>query len=158
MNKIGGNTNLAKSISQLLAIVSVVLSLLFVGYEIRQNTAVARSEAYNEYSSRTAELLMSVATDQRMSLLVSQIGDGKLPKDFSPEDRISIRYLLTAAVRNMEGAYRSAREGILPETYLDIQPNMPLADNNFFRSTWPNAKGKYTADFVEYFERGAWNK
>ena len=154
MDKNKGSTNLNKSISQLAAILSVILSLLFVGYEIRQNTAVARSEANNEFSTRTTELLVAVATDQRMSLLVSQIGDGKLPKDFSPEDHISIRYLLTAAVRNMEGAYRSSQEGIV----LEKPPNMPLADNDFFRSTWSTAKGKYTADFVEYFERGAWNR
>ena len=158
MNKIKGNTNLTKSISQLMAIVSVVLSLLFVGYEIRQNTAVARSEAHNEFGSRITELLTTVAADQRLSLLVSQIGDGKLPKDFNPEDRISIRYLLTAAVRNTEARYRSVKEGILPESILGSGGSIPLADNNFFRSTWPNAKGKYSADFIEYLERGAWNK
>ena len=154
MDETKGKTNPGKFMSQLVAMLSVVLSLVFVGYELRQNTAVARSEAYNEFSTRTTELLVAVAVDQRMSLLVSQIGDGKLPKDFSPEDRISITYLLTAAVRNVEGAYRASQAGIIDER----PPIMPLADNNFFRSTWSKAKGKYTADFVEYFERGEWNK
>ena len=158
MDESKGSTNLTKSISQLAAILSVILSLLFVGYEIRQNTAVARSEAHNEFGSRTTELLAAVATDQRLSLLVSQIGEGKLPKDFSPADRISIRYLLTAAVRNAEARYRSVKEGILPESTLVDGGSIPLADNNFFRSTWPNAKLKYPADFVEHLERGVWNK
>jgi len=91
-------------------------------------------------------------------MLVSQIGEGKLPNEFSPEDQISIRYILTAAVRNIEGEYRSVREGILPGGLLDSGPDMPLADNDFFRSTWPVAKLKYSNDFIEYFESGAWNK
>ena len=158
MNNANRNTDYLKPISQFLAVVSVVASLLYVGFELRQNTAVARSDAYNVNTSRLTEMLTSVATDQRLSMLVSKIGDGKLPDDFSPEDQISIRYLLTAAVRNIEGEYRSVKEGILPVSLLESGPNMPLADNDFFRSTWPIAKLKYSSDFIEYFEGGAWNK
>ena len=152
------NTDFLKPISQILAVVSVVVSLLYVGFELRQNTAVARSDAYNVNASRLSEILTSVATDQRLSMLVSQVEDGKLPVEFSPEDQISIRYLLTAGVRNIEGQYRSVKEGVLPSSLIVSGPDMPLADNDFFRSTWPTAKLKYSSDFIEYFEGGAWNK
>ena len=158
MNNVNSYTDFLKPIGQILAVLSVVVSLLYVGFELRQNTAVARSDAYNVNTSRLTEMLTSVATDQRLSMLVSQIGEGKLPNEFSPEDQISIRYILTAAVRNIEGEYRSVKEGILPNSLIDSGPDMPLADNNFFRSTWPIAKLKYSSDFIEYFEGGAWNK
>ncbi len=158
MEKIVEKKEVFKSVSQILAVLSVIISLLFVGYEIRQNTAVARSDAYNVNASRLTELLTNIANDQRLSLLIAQIEDGMLPEDFSREDQISIRYILTAAVRNTEGVYRSAKEGVLPDSLIESGPNVPIADNDFFRSTWPTAKNKYSTDFIEYFESGAWNR
>ena len=38
-----------KSVGQILATGSVVLSLVFVGYELRQSKAVARMAAYHDF-------------------------------------------------------------------------------------------------------------
>ena len=39
-------------IAELVGIAAIVVSLVFVGYELRQSTAIARSDAYSSFSSQ----------------------------------------------------------------------------------------------------------
>ena len=139
-------------------IVAIVVSLVFVGYEVRQSTAVARSNAYNNFSSQFFELVSNAALDERMSRLISQVNRGAHPEDFTPEEQASIRMYQGAAVRVWEGLFRSVQAGILNEDALDGAANGMLINNEYFKSTWASTKHIYTSDFVAWFESLLWNK
>ena len=139
-------------------IVAIVVSLVFVGYEVRQSTAVARSNAYNNFSSQFFELVSNAALDERMSRLISQVNRGAHPGDFTPEEQASIRMYQGAAVRVWEGLFRSVQAGILNEDALDGAANGMLINNEYFKSTWASTKHIYTSDFVAWFESLLWNK
>ena len=143
---------------ELAGIAAIVVSLVFVGYELRQSTAIARSDAYNSFSSRFFELASNAALDKRMSGLIFQVNQGALPGDFKPEEQISIRMYQAAAVRVWEGLFRSVQAGVLPEEALESAAKGILINNNFFRSTWPSTKQLYTSDFIAYFESLPWNE
>ena len=143
---------------ELVGIAAIVVSLVFVGYELRQSTAIARSDAYSSFSSRFMELASSAALDKRMSDLISQVNQGALPGDFEPDERVSIRMYQHAAVRVWEGLFRSVQAGVLPEEALESAAKGILINNNFFRSTWASTKQLYTNDFVAYFESLPWNE
>jgi len=143
---------------ELVGIVAIVVSLVFVGYELRQSTAIARSDAYTSFSSRFMELASGAALDKRMSGLISQVNQGDVPEDFEPDERVSIRMYQAAAVRVWEGLFRSVQAGVLPEEALESAANGVLINNNFFRSTWVSTKRLYTDDFVAYFESLPWNE
>ena len=121
-------------------IVAIVVSLVFVGYEVRQSTAVARSNAYNNFSSQFFELVSNAALDERMSRLISQVNRGAHPEDFTPEEQASIRMYQGAAVRVWEGLFRSVQAGILNEDALDGAANGMLINNEYFKSTWASTK------------------
>ena len=143
---------------ELVGIAAIVVSLVFVGYELRQSTAIARSDAYSSFGSRFFELASNAALDKRMSGLISQVNQGALPGDFKPEERVSIRMYQSAAVRVWEGLFRSVQAGVLPEEALESAASGILINNNFFRSNWASTKQLYTSDFVVYFESLSWNK
>jgi hypothetical protein len=50
-------------IAELVGITAIVVSLGFVGYELRQSTAIARSDAYSSFSSQFLDLATSAAMD-----------------------------------------------------------------------------------------------
>ena len=143
---------------ELVGIAAIVVSLVFVGYELRQSTAIARSDAYSSFSSQFFELASNAALDKRMSGLISQVNQGALPGDFTPEERVSIRMYQAAAVRVWEGLFRSVQAGVLPEEALESAASGILINNNFFRSTWASTKQLYTSDFIAYFESLPWNE
>jgi hypothetical protein len=145
-------------IAELVGITAIVVSLGFVGYELRQSTAIARSDAYSSFSSQFLDLATSAALDERMSGLISQVNQGSLPGDFEPEDQVSIRMHQAAAVRLWESLFRSVQAGVLPEDALDSAGNGMLINNRYFRSTWASTKHMYRSDFVAYFESLPWNE
>ncbi|MDH3612718.1 MAG: hypothetical protein OEU90_02735 [Gammaproteobacteria bacterium] len=145
-------------IAELVGITAIVVSLVFVGFELRQSTAIARSDAFSSFSSQFFDLTSSAALDERMSGLISQVNQGALPEDFKPEDQVSIRMYQGAAVRVWEGLFRSVQAGVLPEDALESAASGILINNKYFRSTWAATKQLYTSDFIAYFESLPWNE
>ena len=99
-----------KSVGQILATGSVVLSLVFVGYEVRQNTAVARMAAYHTFMDGITERNNMLATDPILAV----------PDEFDDVERLRIRINFAALLRHWEGLYRSVQEGILPDRTLEV--------------------------------------
>ena len=143
---------------EVIGLISVIISLIFVGYEIRQNTNVARNQAYNDYSYRAQELLTEIATDEYLPKLITRVSNGELPEDFTDEERLRIIQIQNAAVRSWEGMYRSVQSGLLPIDILRGAGSGTILDNDFFRAIWPDNKFIYTEDFVSFFEEQDWNK
>jgi hypothetical protein len=143
---------------ELVGITAIVVSLVFVGFELRQSTAIARSDAYSSFSSQFLDLVTDAALDERMSRLISQVNQGALPGDFKPEDQVSIRMYQGAAVRVWEGLFRSVQAGVLPKDALESAAKGMLINNAYFRSTWASTKQLYTSDFIAYFESLPWNE
>jgi hypothetical protein len=143
---------------ELVGIAAIVVSLVFVGYELRQSTAIARSDAYSSFSAQFLDLATSAALDERMSGLISQVNQGAMPGDFEPEDQVSIRMYQAATVRVWEGFFRSVQAGVLSEDALEAAASGMLVSNNYFRTTWAATKHMYTSDFVVFFESLPWNQ
>ena len=143
---------------EIVGVTAVVLSLIFVGIEINQNTNVARNQAYNDFTLRAQELALQVATDDVLPVLVSRIGDGELSSSFSSEEQVRIGQMFASAVRVWEGQYRSVESGLLPANVLIGVGEGILLNNDYFREAWPRMKHQFTEDFVIFFEAQPWNR
>ena len=62
-----------KEIIEILGIVTIIGSLIFVGIEIRQNSLSIRGETYQSIAEHVTKLYMDIAADERLSELVSQM-------------------------------------------------------------------------------------
>ena len=56
----------AKTIGETLAALGVIASLVFVGLEIRQNTAVARAQTRQALTEDLREFIMTLAADETL--------------------------------------------------------------------------------------------
>ena len=147
-----------RTVGEIVAVISVVLSLIFVGVEINQNTSVAQNQAYNDFTYRVQELGMQIATDEVLPGLVSRIGEGETRNDFSSEDRIRLGQLFTSAIRAWEGLFRAVQSGLLPASVLVGVGDGMILNNSYFREAWPNMRNQYTEEFVTFFEMQPWNE
>ena len=153
MNKVN-----LRQIVELVGIVSIVLSLLFVGIEIQQNTNVATNQAYNDFGSRYQELTLSIAHDEELSSLIARIQEGETSSDFSPDELVRIIMIQTSAIRLWEGLFRSVESGLLPPGMYRNVGGGQILDNDFFRARWDRYKDQFAEDFIEFFEQQAWNQ
>ncbi len=53
----------SRSVTELIAAGSIVISLIFVGMELRENSAIARYDAFKDYSSDVAVAQALSASD-----------------------------------------------------------------------------------------------
>jgi len=147
-----------RTISEIVAVASIVLSLLFVGLELRDNAAVARANAYREAATLAFSTMQDLAHDPELSHLMNRAFNGELPTSFDDDERFRISIFLNSIVQIVESRYRSMESGLIENS-----EGAGLAggsfQNPFFREIWTNGfRSTYAPDFVEYFESLAWNQ
>ena len=147
-----------RNATEIIAVTSIVLSLIFVGYELRENSAVARSNAFNVFIVSISENIQNLAGDPILAPLVVRVNHGAMPNDFDADEQFRITLHFDSLLRLWEGLYRSVQEGILGDEYLLVVGKGGAFNNPYFRSIWPtDIRAGYTLDFVEFFQGLDWN-
>ena len=150
---------------EIIATVGVVLSLLFVGYEIRQNTAMARGEARQDLAALNQEWLLTLGQDAEFEALWNKVwGAGEdtaeNPEIFEqltdPEYRRAW-FIMTMHLRRLENVYFQYREGLVDESALNSYgfASVEVFRRPQFRHYWveTNSRAGFDPDFVAFFER-----
>jgi hypothetical protein len=140
-------------LGQLLAAAGVVVSLIFVGYEIRQNTAVARSAAAQAFTQQIIDINAIIVSGD-IPQINARLEAGGKRADFTPEEQFILDINLISLVRVWESLFRSVQEGIVERELLE--PIAKRGQNPFFTpyftQSWPRYKDTFSQDFVTYFE------
>ena len=142
-----------RQIFELTGLISVVFSLIFVGFEIRQNTRAVRSATYIAISNQVIGISRDIATDERLSrlthlMLVENIKGDEL----NPEDLISLQMHVNAGLRRIENIYLQVQAGILDSSAFNQIAVSNYYRTNIARETW-DLFGKYfDKGFISHFE------
>ena len=115
---------------------AVVVSLAFVGYELRQNTAAVRAAAIQELSAQSVDFLTAWSTDEVLPGLLLRTSQGATPEAFTPEEnqRLTLAYL--TALRAYEARFIQVQLGVLNE---DIFESM-AGSSVFYERPWLRAR------------------
>ena len=140
-----------KAVRETLGFLAVVASLVFVGLEIRQNTQVARAEAYRDVAIFTTDLAIRLAEDPEFQALYSrmQFGDAG-GSAFTNAEQIQAAWRFDAVFRQAELIWRQVESGVLPPEAIDLMLNFTL-DLRFAREIWPLTREDLPADFAAAF-------
>ena len=102
---------------ELVGALLVIVSVIYLAQQVRQNTATSRSEVMGTISIEMAKQYEAWGSDQRSSELFHKIVyEDYRRADFSDTDMTSMSFLVISRVYLYEAAYRSYREGILTES------------------------------------------
>ena len=94
-----------RNIIEIIGIVSVVGSLIFVGIEIKQNTSAVRGATQQAVSSQVSEIYRIIAENQRMASLLNQAFKGNSKSDLSESDYVSFWAFQMMGLRRIENIY-----------------------------------------------------
>ncbi|HUF12647.1 MAG TPA: hypothetical protein VMN78_06090 [Longimicrobiales bacterium] len=144
-----------KEIRETLGFVAVAISLVFVGLEIRQNTAVARGQARQDLAALNQEWLILQSTDSAFQHIYRKVWIDEAD-DVSPSEASRAQWAMRLNLRRMENVYFQYSEGLVPESALGsygLQVSPTLAGDRF-REFWVtrNERRGYDPDFVRFFE------
>ena len=137
------------------AAVGVILGLIFVGVEIRENTSAIQGSTLQAISDQSMNLQMEFATDPELVRLMPQvIGDSILPSDLNDEDQYRVLVAYLSIVRVAENRFQQASLGTVPGEGPDqFGGSSVLYTTPYIRALWPIIRGNFAPDFLDYFER-----
>jgi hypothetical protein len=134
-----------------LAALGVIVSLLFVGYEIRQNTQLSKAASLEAQAELGAEIALNFLADAEVVQFLTRIADGELPSDFEKHENTKIRLMYVALLRSAEIRYRHKDLGVLDDTsVLGGSGNTLRAP--YLAANWDQLKLVVSPDFALRFE------
>ena len=141
-----------REVFEIFGVLGVIGSLVFVGVEVRQNTAEIRGSTHQSVSEQINELYLTIAEDERLSKLVSEMMENSnLRKNLSSTDQISLDFVVLTGLRRIENIYLQYLDGILSNNAFD-RIGMSLYRRQYAKETWEKYKGGFDSDFVTFFE------
>ena len=150
-----------KEIIEILGLVAIIGSLIFVGIEIRQNSLAVRGATHQSISEQVTKLYMHIATNERLSKLVSQMLPDETSNDTSNHnlrnklnaaDQLSLDFTVLTGLRRVENIYLQESDGILSDKAFE-RIGLEFYQTPFSRETWEKYKTGFDKAFIDFFEK-----
>ncbi len=141
-------------LGEIIAVTGLVLSLIFVGFEIQQSTVAARSAAYQEIGIATAQVWLERSTNRELSdaILKASSGPGEY-HNLSSSDKALVRSWLLSFIRLSETIYLQIEQGLLDEQAFDtLGYGDTTFGNSIVQAAWPEMRAVTTSSFAEFVE------
>ena len=136
----------------LIANVGVLVGLIFLALEIRQNTEVARSAVDLEITAMGTDFHMRVA--ENPALARAYYVGLRDPDSLSEDERMQLHYLIPGVFLLVEGAHKQYIRGFLPEegwTPYEVLI-FYLLENSIVRDWWINGSTVFSQEFEAIVE------
>ena len=140
--------------AELIATLGVLISLVFVGLELRQSTSVARAQARSDLAELGQGWLLTLAQDSDATRAWRVYWYDEELAPLSPEEEGRAYYLMIALVRRLEATYFHHQEGLIPEAALgNYGMRSGVFESLRFRTEfWPAIRETFDPDFASFFE------
>ena len=101
-------------VGELVASVAVIVSLIFVGLQVRDNTVASQAATYQASAAYSANILLAISeSPEKANAFQAYMFEDS--DDLSPEQRVQAELLLSAALRGLENIYVQYQAGMLSE-------------------------------------------
>ena len=138
---------------EIIGVIGVVGSLVFVGLEVRQNTAAVKGATYQAIADSSLQHARWFASNETLPQFTVKIFDGAMPDDFTREENLVINTNYVMTIRRIENIYVQVREGLVEEeAVLRFRPAESFFDSPYFRQFWDGWRLTVEPEFLEYFE------
>ena len=145
-----------KLLGQLFGALGVILSLIFVAWEIRQNTEAVKSATLQAISEQSiAAANMVVQNKDLRDAFILAVNDQPLSSDQDAQ----ITFFYVSLMRLNMNRYLQFKLGILEkETVLYLGMQQGPYRSNHFKTFWSRDKASWPEDFVAFMETEVMNR
>ncbi|MBW2417411.1 MAG: hypothetical protein JRH19_02640 [Deltaproteobacteria bacterium] len=141
------------NVGELIGAIAVVLSLLYLSVQIRQNTRQVRAATFQGVARGWKEFLYTITSDDRAQLWLKGTVDFTA---LDAEERSRYFLLFRAYFRGYENDYYQFKQGTFDATpwegYLNALRDDALSRPGI-RRMWEQDRGNFNPEFVEFIDR-----
>jgi hypothetical protein len=137
---------------QLAANLGVILSIVFLAYQIGEQRELMKAETRTALSSQAVGLLVSEATDEGLVSAVRRSNDGE---ELSPDDRFRLERISQAYFRHWQNVHYQYRNGLFDEAEFAGGRKAWKArlSRRGVAAIWCDQAERYSHEFVAEVER-----
>ena len=144
-------TILKRQYIEILGLLSVIASLLFVGVEIRQNTTAIRGATQQDISYQISEIYKIAVENEKIALITSKAYQGITKKDLSEIDFSRFWLFAMMGLRRVENIYLQYNNGFVGSEAFD-RIDMAFYRTPLVREIWEERKNSFDPEFVVFYE------
>jgi hypothetical protein len=143
-----------KDLFELIGIVAIIASLVFVGLEVRQSHEIARADVYQQRTFMEMQVNMSSYTPQLLSSALETWRSGHA--EMTSEQIRALATFWTVWVTLVENAHYQYQLGLLPEEEWQNQLELTLAQANrpCFNRWWSSSNSIWRESFRAVVQEG----
>ena len=141
--------------AEILAAIGVIVSLVYVGRQLKQSNATSRSMLRQSMSGLLANLTFSIASTPELAEVVSKVlYEGRTSTDLTNAERTQIACCYGAIIDRLYLAYEQQKDGILSPEELEAlyRPGNVWMTTPYLASFWPIVKESWPSDFADWFD------
>jgi len=135
-----------KESAEILGVLGVIASMIFVGVEIRQNTDAVRGSTLHAVSQQSLDLVIAGIDNPELRSAFTAAREGRL----SPEQRSQLNWFISAKLRADENRFRQVELGILEVSTVQQLSNHQAYRIPYFSEYWDLRGGDFAPDFQEF--------
>jgi hypothetical protein len=146
--------NKMHQVGELIAAFAVVISLIFVGLQIKGNTIATEAATYQDTVAYDIEILLNMASTPEMARVFFTFRDD--PESLSEDEFLQGQTLLNATVRHLENLYLQHEAGMLSDAaWATREPLIRtyVLSPGFERLMSGSTGQNYGGSFIDYTER-----
>ena len=141
------------SLTNTIAAIGVIASLLFVGFQIQQGNQVARLEMLYNGAALWTEASTGVAGNEYLSGLIYR-SYTESASDFEGADGVSMYLLTFATIKAWEAFYRTTTIGVLSTGDIIFPDENSLYwGSQYQRDVWQKIRPNLAEDFAIFWEQ-----
>lgn len=102
-------------IAEIISAIAIIISLVFVGIQIRGNTKATQASTFHEIAALDIKVLLSFANSQELARIITTFRDN--PNALTEEEQNQGFYLFGAEVRHVENLFLQNENKMLSEKH-----------------------------------------
>ena len=143
------------ALGEIIGAAAVVVSLLYVGRELKHSSAVARLQGIQSTNEKLFEWAMAVGTDPDMAALMLRVeAAGCGCSDFTEQEQARIAYVYHALLSLTHTIYERRTEGLITDHELDrwAAQNAGVMGSSYLCEIWPRMRPTFASDYARWLE------
>ncbi len=143
------------ALGELIGGIAIIVSLIYVGRQLKQSNSMARSGVRQEISSELNFWATSIACSPSLGEALTKVHlEGLVAKNATGLESVQLAYILSAFVSQQHFAYEQWKEGNLTDREMEdlFGPPSELLSMPYLKSIWGPVRKGFPKDFVEWYE------
>ena len=146
------NWDAIAAVSQAVGAIAVIVTLIYLARQVRQNTAALRSAATQGAHDQAANFYGTLSSDPELVMVVAR--GVETPDELSDAERGQFYSLLMRSLFNFQNWYLQTRDGLMDDTLLASWSRIVtgISGSPGFKQFWADRSHIYAPEFVNFME------